>query len=114
MPAARFLRKSIATRFSELDIGRLRRAALAEGRAAVVRASLEIDSVVELRDHVGLAGAGHAADDEQPAFGHRLLDRLDQEGPHRLVAADDERVVDAGFLAQPALHRLRAQAAAKQ
>jgi hypothetical protein len=53
-------------------------------------------------------GAGN----EQECAGARSSRRVDEKAPHGLVAAADARVVDAA-VAQPLLHDLRAQTAAK-
>jgi hypothetical protein len=98
-------------RVLEVDLRRLRGGALAEAGATVVGVPFEVEHVVQLVQHVGLAGAGQAAHQHEIALFDRRLGGLQQEGAQGLVAALDARVVDAGLIAQPLLDDQRAQAA---
>ncbi|MNE11502.1 hypothetical protein D3C80_1042630 [compost metagenome] len=97
----------------EVDLSRLRRGVLAEAGAAMVGEAFQIEGIVQLRQHLGLAGAGEAANDDEVALGDRRLGGVDEEVAQRLVAADHPRILDAGLFLQPLLGDLRAQAAAE-
>ncbi|MCY1175398.1 hypothetical protein D9M73_156340 [compost metagenome] len=95
----------------KVDLRRLRRGALAETGAAMVGVAFKVQHVVQLVQHIGLAGTGQSTDQYEITLLHRLLGSLQQEGTHGLVAAFDTRVLNTRLIAQPALHDLRTQAA---
>ena len=97
----------------EIDGRRLRAGALAETGATMIGVSLQVQRVVELQQHVGLAAAGHAAHHHEGTLGQGLVDGFHQKMAQRLVAAGHARIGDAGFALQPLLGDLRAQAAAE-
>ena len=71
----------------------------------------QVQRIVQPAQHLGLAGAGHAAQHQEIAFGDGPVQRIQQEAAHGLVAAGHARIGDAGLVAQPLLHDLRTQAA---
>ena len=97
----------------EVDLPGLGGGPLAEAGAAVVGVAFQVDAVVQRRDHLGLAGAGHASDDDEVTLGDGLVQGVDEEGPQRLVTADHPGILNARLLLQPLLHYLRAQPAAE-
>ncbi|MNQ81861.1 hypothetical protein D3C85_968980 [compost metagenome] len=97
----------------EVDIRGLARGALAETGAAMVGMTFKVHAVAQLRKHLGFAGAGHPAQQDEIALGHGLIEGVQQEGAHGLVATAHPWIVDAGLVLEPLLDNLRAQAAAK-
>src|SRR5690606_1034515 len=95
----------------EIDLRRLRGGALAETRATVIGQPFQVDAVIQARQYFGLAGAGHAADQDEVLVGGRLIEGIEQEMPHRLVAAGHPRVVDTRLGLQPVLDDLRTKSA---
>lgn len=97
----------------EVDVRRLAAGALAETGATMVGVAFQVQAVGQLVEHLGLANAGHAAEQDKITLGHRSFEGVEQEGTHGLVAAADPRVVDAGLVLEPLLDDLRTQAAAE-
>ncbi len=95
----------------EIDLRRLWCRALAEAGATVIGQAFQVQAVIQLRQHFGLAGTGHPARQHETALLDSLINGIQQEMAHRLVAADDPRVLDAHLVLQPLLDDLRAQAA---
>lgn len=77
----------------------------------MVGVAFKVQHVVQLVQHIGLAGTGQSTDQYEITLLYRLLGSLQQEGTHGLVAAFDTRVLNTRLIAQPALHDLRTQAA---
>jgi hypothetical protein len=69
----------MASAVLEVDLRRLRGGALAEAGAAVVGMAFEVQHVVQLVQHVGLAGAGQAAQQHEIALLDRLLGGFQQQ-----------------------------------
>ena len=109
-PAARF-QDVDRQRIVEIDLRGLAAHALAEAGAAMIGVPFQVQRIVQPAQHLGLAGAGHAAQHQEIAFGDGPVQRIQQEAAHGLVAAGHARIGDAGLVAQPLLHDLRTQAA---
>ncbi|MNE64898.1 hypothetical protein D3C81_2173220 [compost metagenome] len=72
----------------------------------MIGVAFKVQPVAQLRQHFGLAGAGHAAQQDEITLGNRLIQRIEQEGAHGLVAAADTRVLDARLVLEPLLDNL--------
>lgn len=96
----------------EVDVAGLPTRQLAKRRPPVTGVPFQIHRLGDVRQHVGLAGAGHAGQHGPVALCTGLRLGLDEKVAQRLVAARDPGAGDAG-LGQPLLHCLGAQAAAK-
>ena len=79
----------------------------------MIGVTFKVQRIVELHQHVGLAGAGHAAEHQQIALRHGLVEGLNQERTQRFIATGDARVINAGIVLEPLLHDLRPHAATK-
>jgi len=79
----------------------------------MVGMALQVQAIVELHQHIGLASAGHAAEHGHVALGHGVVQGLDQEATQGLVTAGHARVIDPGIVLEPLLDNLRAHAATK-
>src|SRR5690606_3746459 len=97
----------------EIDLRRLRSGTLAKARASVIGNAFQVDAVIQARQHFGLAGARHPANQNEILTLDGLLDRIEQKLAHRLVPARHARVVNACLGLQPLLNQLRAQATAE-
>ncbi len=75
----------------------------------MVGQAFQVQAVFQLRQHFGLAGTGHPAHQHETALLDSLINGVQQEVAHRLVAADDPRVLDAHLVLQPLLDDLRTQ-----
>ncbi|MNT70153.1 hypothetical protein D3C72_2085090 [compost metagenome] len=72
----------------------------------MIGVTFKVQPVTQLRQHFGFAGAGHAAQQHEIALGNGLIDRVQQEVTHGLVAASDARIVDARLVLEPLLDDL--------
>lgn len=95
----------------EIDLRRLCSGTFAKAGTAMVGVAFQVEHVVQLVQHIGLARTGQTAHQHKIALRYRLLGGFQQEGAHGLVATFDTRVLDACLIAQPTLHDLRTQAA---
>ncbi|MNZ64231.1 hypothetical protein D3C78_823980 [compost metagenome] len=97
----------------EVDIGGLPARPLAKTGTTVIGMPFQVQAIVQAREDIGLAGTGHATEQDEIALADSLVERIQQEGTHCLVATADPRVFDARFVLEPLLDDLRAQASAK-
>ena len=113
MPSVAFFEQINGQPVLEIDLRRLATHTLAKAGAPVVGKALQVQPLGQLRNHLGLAGAGEAAQHHKTALRRGRLQGVDEKTAQGLVAALHAGVVDACLAFQPLLDDLGPQAAPK-